>query len=78
MLVTGAITNDELDQIVSAAVVWPNGAPGTLTITSRHATGAVLAYTITHGSPVTKTYTQPAITRNSNGAATLVPAIVVT
>jgi hypothetical protein len=77
LLVTGAITVDGNDLMTSAAVVWPDGSPGTLTITSRDGNNAVLAYNITYGSPVTKTFTQPAITRNANGAATNVPAIVV-
>lgn len=77
LLVTGAITLDVDGLVTSAAVVWPDGSPGTLTITSRDSTGAVLAYNITYGSPVTKTFTQPTITRNSSGAATNVPAIVV-
>lgn len=76
LLVTGAITLDSNDLIASAAVAWPDGTPGTLTITSRDANNAVLAYNITYGSPVTKTFTQPTITRNANGAATIVPAIV--
>jgi hypothetical protein len=78
LLVTGAITVDGNDLMTSAAVVWPDGSPGTLTITSRDGDNAVLEYNITYGSPVTKTFTQPAITRNANGAATNVPAIVVT
>lgn len=78
LLVTGAITLDSSDLVTSAVVAWPDGSPGTLTITSRDSTNAVLAYNITYGSPVTKTYTQPTITRNANGAATNVPAIVVT
>jgi hypothetical protein len=77
LLVTGAITVDGNDLITTASVVWPDGSPGTLTITSRDANNAVLAYNITYGSPVTKTYTQPTITRNTNGAATNVPTIVV-
>lgn len=77
LLVTGAIAVDGSDQITSAAVEWPDGTPGTLTITARHATGAVTNYNITYGSPVTKTFTQPTITRNANGAATNVPQIVV-
>lgn len=76
LLITGAITVDGNDQITTAAVVWPDGTPGTLTVTARHATGAINAYTITYGAPVTKTFVQPAITRNSNGAATNVPQIV--
>jgi hypothetical protein len=77
LLIAGAVTLDGSDQVTSAAVQWPDGTPGTLTITARHATGAVNAYNITYGSPVTKTFTQPTITRNSNGAATNVPQIVV-
>lgn len=77
LLVTGAVTLDADDFVTSAAVVWPDGSPGTLTITSRDANGAVLGYNITYGSPVTATYTQPTITRNANGAATNVPAIVI-
>jgi hypothetical protein len=75
--IAGAVTVDSSDLVTSAVVQWPDGSPGTLTITSRDTTGAVLAYNITYGSPVTKTFTQPTITRNSNGAATNVPQIVV-
>jgi phosphoribosylcarboxyaminoimidazole (NCAIR) mutase len=77
LLIAGAVTLDGSDQVTSAVVQWPDGSPGTLTITSRDANGAVLAYNITYGSPVTKTFTQPTITRNANGAATNVPQIVV-
>jgi hypothetical protein len=77
LLVTGAVTVDGNNLITTAAVVWPDNTPGTMTITSRDSLGAVLAYNITYGSPVTKTYTQPTITRNANGAATNVPQIVV-
>jgi hypothetical protein len=77
LLIAGAVTLNGSDEVTSAAVLWPDGTPGTLTITARHATGAVNAYNITYGSPVTKTFTQPTITRNANGAATNVPQIVV-
>jgi len=76
-LIAGAVTVDANNLVTSAAVLWPDGSPGTLTITSRDASGGVLAYNITYGSPVTKTFTQPTITRNAAGAATLVPQIVV-
>jgi hypothetical protein len=76
-LIAGAVTVDANNLVTSAVVQWPDGSPGTMTITSRDATGAVLAYNITYGSPVTKTFTQPTITRNANGAATNVPQIVV-
>lgn len=73
-LVVGTVTGDPL---TSASVIWPDGSPGTLTITARHTTGAVTSYNITYGSPVTKTFTQPAITRATSGAATNVPQIVI-
>ena len=76
-LVAGAVTNDGNNLLLTASVEWPDGSPGLLTITARHSTGAVNAYSITYGSPVTKTFTQPAITRNAAGAPTSVPQIVV-
>lgn len=76
-LIAGAVTLDSNNLVTSAAVQWPDGSPGTLTITSRDANGNVLNYNITYGSPVTKTFTQPTITRNAAGAATNVPQIVV-
>ena len=77
LLIAGAVTLDGSDQVTSAVVQWPDGTPGALTITARHATGAVTAYNITYGSPVTKTFTQQTITRNANGAPTNIPQIVV-
>lgn len=76
-LIAGAVTVDGSNLVTSAVVAWPDGSPGTLTITSRDSLGGVLAYNITYGSPVTKTFTQPTITRNAAGAATNVPQIVV-
>lgn len=73
-IVAGTVTGSPL---TSADVVWPDGTPGVLTIDARHSTGAVNSYHITYGSPVTKTYTQPTITRASDGAPTNVPQIVV-
>jgi hypothetical protein len=52
-LIAGAVTVDANNLVTSAVVQWPDGSPGTMTITSRDATGAVLAYNITYGSPVT-------------------------
>jgi hypothetical protein len=78
-LITGSLTRDANGAVTSAPVTWPDGSPGTFTAdtVSSAFPGAVDAYHITYGSPVTKTYTQPAITRDSTGAATNVPAIVV-
>ena len=72
LIVAGAVTGSP---VVTAEVVWPGGQPGILTIDSRFSDGAVESYHITYGSPVTKTFTQPAITRTSSGLN--VPQIVV-
>ncbi|WP_213572474.1 hypothetical protein [Rhodococcus sp. USK13] len=79
LLIVGTVTRNGNGAATSAPVVWPDGSPGTYTATTLSTAfpGAVDAYTITYGSPVTRTYTQPAVTRNAAGAATAVPAIVV-
>ncbi|TFI40251.1 hypothetical protein E4P29_25405 [Rhodococcus sp. 1R11] len=79
LLISGAITRNANQAVTSAAVVWPDGTPGTFTAETLSTAfpGAVDGYRITYGSPATKTYTQPTITRNAAGAATAVPAIVV-
>jgi hypothetical protein len=75
LLITGDVTR--VDGVVTAAaVVWPDGSPGTFTPTY-DSSGAVASYTITYGSPATKTFTQPTITRDASGAATSIPQIVV-
>lgn len=77
-LISGAVTRDSNGAATSAAVVWPDGSPGTYTGTpSASFPGAIDSYTITYGSPVTRTYTQPAVTRDATGAAVTVPSIVV-
>lgn len=79
LLIVGTITRDANGAATSAPVVWPDGSPGTYTATtvSTAFPGAIDAYTITYGSPVTKTYTQPAVTRDASGAVTARPALVV-
>jgi hypothetical protein len=81
LLLVGAITRDANGAATAFAVKWPDGAAGAYAATtvSTAFPGAVDAYTVTHvvGS-TTKTYTQPAVTRDpSTGAATAVPAITV-
>lgn len=79
-LMTGTITRDANDAATAASLAWPDGATGAYTATtvSTAFPGAVDAYTVTHvKSGTTKTYTQPAVTRNSNGAITVRPALVV-
>jgi hypothetical protein len=79
LLVTGNVVRNANQAVTSADVVWPDGTPGTFTALTLSTAfpGAVDAYKITYGSPVIKTFTQPDITRNSAGAATTVPQIVV-
>ncbi|MDT0171006.1 hypothetical protein [Pseudarthrobacter sp. BRE9] len=58
----------------SAAVVWPDGTTGVYTGTASTAfPGSIDSYTLTHG---TQTYTQPPVTRDTNGNITNQPAIV--
>lgn len=81
LIIAGAITRDGNGAATSAPVTWPGGTPGTYTAdtVSTVFPGAVDAYHITYGSPVTRTYTQPALTRDGGtGAVTNLPAIVVT
>lgn len=80
MLIAGTITRDGNGAATSAPVVWPDGTPGTYTaleVSTAHP-GAVDSYQITYGSPVSKTYTQPTVTRGADGAVTVCPAIVET
>lgn len=80
-LIAGAVTRDANGAATSAPVVWPDGSPGTYTadVLSSAFPGAVDGYHVTYGSPVTKTFTQPTVTRDaSSGAVTSLPAIVVT
>lgn len=79
-LIVGAITRDSNGAATSAPVLWPDAATGTYTATtvSTAFPGAVDAYTITHVlGGTTLTYTQPAVTRNANGAVTNRPEITV-
>lgn len=78
-MIVGTVTRDANGAATSAPVVWDDGTPGTYTAdtVSTAFPGAVDAYHITYGSPPTKTFTQPAVTRDATGAATNVPAIVV-
>jgi hypothetical protein len=60
----------------SAAVVWPDGTTGVYTGTPSVAfPGSIDSYSITYGT--TRTYTQPAVTRDASGNITNQPAIVI-
>jgi hypothetical protein len=79
LLFSGAITNDAAGAPVSASVKWPDGTVGVYSGTASVAfPGAVSAYTITKVGTPTRTFTQPAVTRNAAGNVTNRPAITVT
>lgn len=76
LLIVGNVTRNAAGVVTSADVRFPDGTPGTYTTLAIDSSGAVNSYQITYGTSIT--YTQPTITRDSNGAATYVPQIVVT
>lgn len=79
LLIVGAITRDSNGAATAAPVKWPDGTVGTYaadTLSSAFL-GAVDAYHVTYGSPVTRTVTQPAVTRDVSGAVTNLPDLVV-
>ena len=77
-LFSGAVTVNADGVPTSANVVWPDSVTGVYSGTaSVDFPGALDAYTITRAGSPTKTYTQPAVTRNASGAITNRPAIVV-
>lgn len=75
-----SVTRDSNDAIVTAAVTWPNGQSGVFTTITASTTfpGAIDAYSITYtfGNGGVKTVTQPLISRDSNGAVAVQPALV--
>lgn len=79
-----ALAIDVLDRnlsgaILSASVVWPDGAVGTYTADTVSLIWPWLvdAYHITYGTPTSKTFTQPLMTRNASGLVIDIPDIVV-
>lgn len=78
-LAVGAITRSASGAATGFSVAWPDGATGAFTGTeSTTFPGAIDTYAITHVlEGVTITYTQPALTRDTTGAVTARPAIVV-
>lgn len=78
LLITGTITRDVDGAALGADVVWPDGDEGTYTGTaSTEFPGAIDSYTITKEASPTVTFTQPAVTRDANGAVTVRPTITV-
>jgi hypothetical protein len=76
LIIDLVINRDSNGVVTTANVTWPDTVTGTYTTLSNDSTtGAVNSYSVTKGST---TYTQPTMTRNSLGAVTNRPAIVVT
>lgn len=72
-------TRDANSAIISANIVWPDGTPGVFTtdVASSAFPGAVDAWHATYGGTPAKLITQPAVTRDANGAVTAQPAITI-
>lgn len=72
-------TRDVNETITTASIVWPDGATGVFTSTALSTAfpGAIDAWTATYIGSTTKTITQPAVTRDSNGAVTAQPSITI-
>lgn len=78
-LFAGAVTRDANGAPTSAVVAWPRGITGTYSGTASVThPGTINSYTITRVGTPTKTYTQPAVTRDASGYITNRPAITVT
>lgn len=74
------VVRDSTGAVLSAAVTWPDGHTGTYTadVTSTEFPGRVDAWHITWGDANSgRTYFQPQVTRDVNGALARVPAPVV-
>lgn len=73
-------TRDSNEAITTASIVWPDGSTGTFTADTLSTAfpGAIDAWHATYVTGgITKTVTQPAVTRDSNGAVTAQPTITI-
>lgn len=79
LLIFGEVVRDVDGAVMAAGVIWPDGTLGAFSATAVSASlpGAVDSYTITYGAPVVRTYTQPAVTRDADGAVIDRPTLVV-
>lgn len=78
-LFSGSVIVDGNGAPTSASVLWPDGVMGVYSGTASGTfPGAVDAYTVTRVDTPTKTFTQPAVTRNASGYITNRPAITIT
>lgn len=73
-----AINRDSDDVITTASVLWPDGRTGTFTTTVKNNTFLTVdAFTITYNGAPARTITQPLVTRNANGATTVIPNLII-
>lgn len=72
-------TRDANSAIVTATVVWPDGIAGVFTtdLASVDFPGAIDAWHATYAGTPAKLITQPAVTRDANGAVIAQPAIII-
>lgn len=72
-----AITRDSDEVPTTATVKWPDGSAGTFTTVTKNSSFLTIdAYTISHTAS-SKTVTQTAVTRDTNGGVTTKPALTV-
>lgn len=77
-LIVGTVTRDANGATTAASVVWPDGTAGAYAGTASSTwPGAIDTYTVTWVGSTTKTVTQPAVTRDGNGAVTARPTVTV-
>lgn len=76
-LVSG--TRDSNGALTSATITWPDGVDGVFTADTLSSAfpGAIDAWHATWLGATTETYTQPAVTRDANGAVIVQPAITI-
>ena len=76
-LVSG--TRDANGALTSATIKWPDGVSGVFTADTLSTAfpGAIDAWHATYAGTPAKTVTQPAVTRDANGAVTVQPAITI-
>jgi len=72
-------TRDSNGAITTAIIKWPDGKNGVFTtdVASTSFPGAIDAWHASYLGTPSKTITQPAVTRDSNGAVTVQPAITI-
>jgi hypothetical protein len=72
-------TRDTNGVIVTASIIWPDGTAGVFTtdVASTAFPGAIDAWHATYAGTPSKTITQPAVTRDADGAVIAQPTITI-